>query len=208
RPAAPGPSRHPAHGGPARLARRGRGGGASAGVEVPPLRDPVRGAARAGPGCEHSLRALRRGGLAPARAEDRRGSAGRPDARGGQPPPPPPRGLPPRIDGQRLAGPGGAASGDVNPADSRVAHAAFALALLAGVAPLWCARQLPMVDLPQHLHLISVLHRLKDPTTLYPQVFAARAELTPYLGYYYLVSGLSWLVPLELPHRPFLRGML
>jgi len=90
----------------------------------------------------------------------------------------------------------------------RVAGAAFTLALVAGVAPLWCARQLPMVDLPQHLHLISVLHRLDDPTTLYPRVFAARAELTPYLGYYYVVSSLSWLVPLELANRLFLSAMV
>ena len=96
----------------------------------------------------------------------------------------------------------------MSPGDPRVARAAFALALVAGVAPLWCARQLPMVDLPQHLHLISVLHRLDDPTTLYPQVFAARAELTPYLGYYYLVSLLSWVVPLELANRLFLSAMV
>ena len=96
----------------------------------------------------------------------------------------------------------------MNPTDPRVARAAFALAVIAGVAPLWCARQLPMVDLPQHLHLISALHRLDDPTTLYPQVFAARAELTPYLGYYYLVSLLSWVVPLELANRFFLSAMV
>ena len=96
----------------------------------------------------------------------------------------------------------------MNAAAPRVARLAFALALLAGVAPLWCARQLPMVDLPQHLHLISVLHRLDDPTTLYPQVFAARAELTPYLGYYYPVSLLSWIVPLELANRLFLSAMV
>ena len=96
----------------------------------------------------------------------------------------------------------------MNAAVARVARLAFALALLAGVAPLWCARQLPMVDLPQHLHLISVLHRLDDPTTLYPQVFAARAELTPYVGYYYPVSLLSWIVPLELANRLFLSAMV
>jgi hypothetical protein len=96
----------------------------------------------------------------------------------------------------------------VTASDRRLARTAFALALLAGVAPLWCARQLPMVDLPQHLHLISVLHRLDDPTTLYPRAFAARAELTPYLGYYYLVSLLSWLVPLELANRLFLSAMV
>ncbi|MGZ6140011.1 MAG: hypothetical protein ACXWLA_05015, partial [Myxococcaceae bacterium] len=90
----------------------------------------------------------------------------------------------------------------------RVARTAFTLALLAGVAPLFCARQLPMVDLPQHLHLISVLHRLDDPTTLYPRVFAARAELTPYVGYYDTVSLLSWVVPLELANRLFLAAMV
>ena len=64
-----------------------------------------------------------------------------------------------------------------------------------------------MVDLPQHLHLISVLHRLGDPTTLYPELFARRPELTPYLGYYYAVSLLNWLVPLELANRVFLTGV-
>ncbi|HSP19396.1 MAG TPA: hypothetical protein VLQ79_07780 [Myxococcaceae bacterium] len=91
---------------------------------------------------------------------------------------------------------------------SQVARAAFTLALLVGVAPLFSARQLPMVDLPQHLHLISVLHRLDDPTTLYPRVFAARAGLTPYVGYYYPVSLLSWVVPLELANRLFLAAMV
>ncbi|MGQ0504823.1 MAG: hypothetical protein ACT4TC_05845, partial [Myxococcaceae bacterium] len=48
------------------------------------------------------------------------------------------------------------------------------LALVAAVLPLWVTQSLPFVDLPQHLHLISVLHRIDDPTTLYPQVFALR----------------------------------
>jgi hypothetical protein len=86
----------------------------------------------------------------------------------------------------------------------RLGRAAYALGLLVGVAPLWAAHQLPMVDLPQHLALISALHRLSDPTTLYPSVFAARGELTPYLGYYHLVSLLNWLLPLELANRLFL----
>lgn len=80
----------------------------------------------------------------------------------------------------------------------------YSVALLLGVAPLWVARALPMVDLPQHLHLISVLHRLDDPTTLYPEFFAARHAFTPYLGYYYLVSALNWLLPLETANRLFL----
>ncbi len=80
----------------------------------------------------------------------------------------------------------------------------YAVGLFAGVLPLWVGHQLPFVDLPQHLHLISVLHRITDPTTLYPELFARRPELTPYLGYYYAVSLLNWLMPLELANRVFL----
>lgn len=80
----------------------------------------------------------------------------------------------------------------------------YAAGLLCAVLPLWASRALPMVDLPQHLHLISVLHRLEDPTTLYPELYAARLTLTPYLGYYYLVHGLSWILPLEVANRVFL----
>ncbi len=80
----------------------------------------------------------------------------------------------------------------------------YAVALCFGVAPLWAAHALPLVDLPQHLHLISVLHRIDDATTLYPEYFARRPQLTPYLGYYYSVSALNWLFPLELANRIFL----
>jgi Glycosyltransferase family 87 len=81
---------------------------------------------------------------------------------------------------------------------------AWAVAIVAAVAPLWFTPILPLVDLPQHLHLISVLHRLGDPTTLYPRLFEARGELTPYLGYYHAVSLLHWLLPLELSNKVFL----
>ena len=93
-------------------------------------------------------------------------------------------------------------------ARGQLAPAAFGATLVLGVLPLWSARQLPMVDLPQHLHLISVLHRLNDPTTLYPEVFVARGELTPYLGYYHAVSLLNWLLPLELANRVFLTALV
>lgn len=86
----------------------------------------------------------------------------------------------------------------------RYEQLAWILALICGVAPLWATQALPLVDLPQHLHLISVLHRLDDASTLYPEIFARRPELTPYLGYYYAVSLLNWLMPLELANRVFL----
>jgi hypothetical protein len=81
---------------------------------------------------------------------------------------------------------------------------AWIVACCCGVAPLFASHLLPLVDLPQHLHLISVLHRLDDTSTLYPEVFERRVQLTPYLGFYYLVSWLSWLVPLETANRLFL----
>jgi hypothetical protein len=86
----------------------------------------------------------------------------------------------------------------------RLDRSVYAIALAFGVLPLWVAHHLPLVDLPQHLHLISVLHRLADPTTLYPRLFETRGQLTPYLGYYYSVSWLSWLVPLDLANKLFL----
>ncbi len=82
----------------------------------------------------------------------------------------------------------------------------YALGLLLAAVPLWVGRHLPMVDLPQHLYLISVLHRLDDPTTLYPQLFAMRGDLTPYLGYYHLVSALNWVLPLTIANKVFLTG--
>ena len=80
----------------------------------------------------------------------------------------------------------------------------YLAALCFGVAPLWAAQSIPLVDLPQHLHLISVLHRIDDATTLFPEYFSRRPQLTPYLGYYYSVSLLNWLFPLELANRIFL----
>jgi hypothetical protein len=80
----------------------------------------------------------------------------------------------------------------------------WALALVLAALPLWSSRALPLVDLPQHLHLISVLERLSDSSTLYPEVFAQRPELTPYLGYYYTVRTLAFVMPLELANRLFL----
>lgn len=80
----------------------------------------------------------------------------------------------------------------------------YAAALALAVVPLWVGEHLPMVDLPQHLMLISALHRLHDPTTLYPHLFEIRPELTPYLGYYWIVALLNWVVPLGVANKLFL----
>src|SRR5258708_27116229 len=81
---------------------------------------------------------------------------------------------------------------------------AWAIAFMAGVLPIWVAPHLPFVDLPQHLHLISVLTRLHDPSTLYPQLFDARAIVTPYLGYYAIVSALARVLGVDVANKIFL----
>ncbi len=78
---------------------------------------------------------------------------------------------------------------------------AWAAALLVAVAPLFAARALPLVDLPQHLYAFDVLARLHDPATLYARYFAPRPGLTPYLGYEALVRLLATVVPLEAANR-------
>ena len=80
----------------------------------------------------------------------------------------------------------------------------WVVGLTAGLVPLWIPRRLPIVDLPEHLHLISVMQRLTDPTTLYPEFFQLRKGFTSYLGYYYSVDALSAFMTLEIANRVFL----
>lgn len=87
---------------------------------------------------------------------------------------------------------------------ARVERWVWVVGVVAAAVPLWVSADLPMVDLPQHLHLISALHRVDDATTLYPQFFERRAAFTPYLGYYYSVHLLNWLLPLQWANRAFL----
>lgn len=72
----------------------------------------------------------------------------------------------------------------------------FAACLCVSVLPLWVARHLPAVDLPQHLFLIHVLGHLADPSLPYSSTFIARPGLT-YLTFYYSVRALASLVGVE-----------
>jgi hypothetical protein len=89
-------------------------------------------------------------------------------------------------------------------ASPHVTIGAWAIALLAGVAPLWLVRDLPLQDLPQHLYVLAALRHLHDPSTLFPKFFEPRPGLTPYVGYYFLVDALARVMPLELANRIFL----
>ena len=81
-----------------------------------------------------------------------------------------------------------------SPGQPAPARLAWIAALLAAVSPLWLARELPLVDLPQHLYVLEVLRRLHDPTTLFPRTFEFHPLWSPYLGYYLVVGALDQLL--------------
>jgi hypothetical protein len=83
----------------------------------------------------------------------------------------------------------------------RLPLAVWIVASLACVAPLWVARDLPMVDLPQHLYVLEALRHLHDAGSIFAQTFEAHFRYVPYLGYYAVVGTLQWLLPLEVANR-------
>jgi hypothetical protein len=80
----------------------------------------------------------------------------------------------------------------------------WAVALVAAVIPLWAARDLPMVDLPQHLYVLEAMKHLHDAATPYPVTLEFHAHYTPYLGYYAVVGSLATFLPLEAANRIWL----
>ena len=80
-------------------------------------------------------------------------------------------------------------------------QAALLLLGLAMAAPVWSATWLPLMDLPQHLAAIAVLHRHGDAATLFPTHFALALGTTQYLAYYLAVDALAYLLPLEVANR-------
>ena len=94
---------------------------------------------------------------------------------------------------------------------SRLRDSRAALWLCAAVcgaataAPFWVGRFLPLVDLPQHLAVVSVLRHHGDPAWGFAPYFDVEwGELTPYWTYYLATWGLSALVSVETASRVFL----
>ena len=88
--------------------------------------------------------------------------------------------------------------------DSAFFQVALGLCALATALPLFMAEYLPLVDLSQHLHLINVWAHLNDASTLYPEIFKARGEITPYEGTYLVVRVLAAVLPILTANRLFL----
>ncbi|MEC9070847.1 MAG: hypothetical protein VX938_00650, partial [Myxococcota bacterium] len=69
------------------------------------------------------------------------------------------------------------------------------------VIPLWVTELLPLMDLPQHLATIRILHSLDDPAFGLAPFYLVDLSSTQYLGYYYLVDLLAHAVGIETANR-------
>ena len=83
----------------------------------------------------------------------------------------------------------------------RAERAVACLLLLAGAAPLWAGRFLPLLDLPQHLGVASAIARLGNPSAGFARYYAMDAAIDPYWGYYAPMWLLVRALPLELASR-------
>lgn len=81
---------------------------------------------------------------------------------------------------------------------------AWGFGLAVAILPLWVARELPLVDLPQHEYVLAVLGHRDDPATLYARHFDVRPGIRPYLGYYVVVGLLDRVMSIDLANRVFL----
>jgi hypothetical protein len=82
---------------------------------------------------------------------------------------------------------------------------AFALMALATILPLWIARRLPLLDLPNHLSSITVWHYYNDPKWNFAPYYQLNLVPLPYWAHYYTVHLLTYVTgSVELANRIFL----
>jgi len=92
-----------------------------------------------------------------------------------------------------------------HPTDDRLRIAVALLASAMMAAPLWVGRFLPLLDLPQHLAITTVLLRYDDPAWLLAAYFEPqRGEFTPYWAHYLALEWLGHLMPVDVAARAFL----
>ena len=92
-----------------------------------------------------------------------------------------------------------------HPADYRLRIAVALIASAMMAAPLWVGRFLPLLDLPQHLAITTVLLHHDDPTWQLAAYFEPqRGELTPYWAHYLALEWLGRVMPVDSAARVFL----
>ncbi len=95
----------------------------------------------------------------------------------------------------------------MNPRERRVYIAAFILLAVGGIAPIWSAEYLPLLDLPNHLSSIAVWHYHDDPAWNFRQYYDLNLPPLPYWAHYYTVHLLTYLTrSVQLANKIFLTG--
>jgi len=74
---------------------------------------------------------------------------------------------------------------------------AMLVALVASVVPIWASDLLPMMDMPQHLATVRILHSFDDPAFGVSKWHVVDLSATQYLSWYLLVLGLAKLMSIE-----------
>jgi hypothetical protein len=82
-----------------------------------------------------------------------------------------------------------------------------ALTVLA-LYPVWRARLLPMLDLPNHLSLARGWHDYHDPASRVAEFYELRVKIEPYILFYGAIHYLLYFVPIEVANKLFLSAYL
>ena len=91
------------------------------------------------------------------------------------------------------------------PARDRWLIAAFVVSALATVMPIWIARYLPLLDLPNHLTAIAIWHYHDDPKWDFARWYDLNLVPLPYWAHYYTVHLLTYVTrSVEIANKIFL----
>ena len=80
----------------------------------------------------------------------------------------------------------------------------FVLVGVFSLLPVWGVRYLPLLDMPQHLSVIHILHYFDDPAFNYQQYLELEPMLTTYLVYYYGADLLAYVMSVESASKVFI----
>lgn len=89
----------------------------------------------------------------------------------------------------------------VGPRDKVLALSLLAVATLAALWPIWCARFLPLLDDANHLSALYIWAGLRDPASPLHKFYEPRFELVPYFLHYGLGYAASLVVDVETAHK-------
>ncbi|HEX6835569.1 MAG TPA: hypothetical protein VF334_03295, partial [Polyangia bacterium] len=86
-------------------------------------------------------------------------------------------------------------------------EAAFVVCALATVLPIWIAKYLPLLDLPNHLAAVAVWHYHDDPKWDFQRFYDLNLVPLPYWAHYYTVHLLTYVTrSVEVANKIFLTG--